>query len=116
MKNIDVLITSDFLKVNASTIRYICVIDFFAPIDFEHPSNKVTLLDERLEINLYKVEKSLWETIQVQGLSKEELRIRREEALKRYYARQEEKTKLAEQTKLAMDKHSIDQQMKIEGY
>ena len=61
MKNIDVLITADFLKVNATSIRYICVIDFLHAIDFEHPSNKITLLDERLEINLFKSEKGLWE-------------------------------------------------------
>lgn len=51
----------------------------------------------------------------VQGLSKDEIRVRREESLAQYYQRQEEKLNLAKATKLAQDKHSIDQQMKIES-
>jgi len=118
MKNVDVLISRDFLKVNAPTIRYICVIDFAHPIDYEHPSTKVTLMDERLEINLYKPADNhkSWESILVFGLTKEELRLRREKSLSDYYAREEEKLKLAKELKIAQDKHSIDQQMKIEGY
>jgi CS domain len=65
MKNIDVLITKDFLKVNASSIRYICVIDFAYPIDYEHPSTKVTLMDEKLEINVFKPadDHKIWEQV-----------------------------------------------------
>lgn len=116
MKNIDVLITRDFLKVNASSIRYICVIDFAHHIDYEHPSTKVTLMDEKLEINVFKPqeEHKIWDFVQVSGLSKDEIRVRREASLSQYYARQEEKRKMAEQVKLSQDKHSIDQQMKIE--
>ena len=118
MKNIDVLITKDFIKVNASSIRYICVIDFANPIDHEHPATKVTLMDERLEVNLYKPADAhkIWDHIQVYGLTKEELRLRREQALAANYAREDEKMKQAKDLKLAQDKHSIDQQMKIEGY
>ena len=50
------------------------------------------------------------------GLTKEELRLRREKSLSDYYAREEEKLKQAKEVKIAQDKHSIDQQMKIEGY
>jgi hypothetical protein len=103
LKNIDVLITRDFIKVNASSVRYICVIDLASTIDYEHPSNKVTLLDEKLEIVVYKPQKDyrLWETVMVQGLSKDEIRVRREESLAQYYQRQEEKLNLAKATKLA---------------
>jgi hypothetical protein len=105
-----VLITRDFIKVNASSIRYICVIDLASTIDCEHPSTKVTLLDEKLEIVVYKPQKDyrLWESVIVQGLSKDEIRVRREASLAQYYQRQEEKLKLAQSTKLAQDKHSID--------
>ena len=41
---------------------------------------------------------------------------RRDESLKLYYAREDEKYKDAEKKKLAMDKHSIEQQMKVEGH
>lgn len=97
------LITRDFIKVNASSVRYICVIDLASTIDYEHPSNKVTLLDEKLEIVVYKPQKDyrLWETVMVQGLSKDEIRVRREESLAQYYQRQEEKLNLAKATKLA---------------
>ena len=52
LKNIDVLITRDFLKVNATSIKYIQIIDFVLPVNSEHPSTKVTLLDDKLEVNL----------------------------------------------------------------
>jgi hypothetical protein len=108
LKNIDVLITRDFLKVNAPSIRYVQVIDFAQPIDYEHPSTKVTLLDEKLEVILFKAEPVSWEKILVTGLSKEELRLRRDESLKQYYARQEDKEKAARNVKLQQDKHSIN--------
>ena len=43
------------------------------------------------------------------GLSREELLKRREDSLARYYKREEEKFKEAQEKKLKMDKHSIDQ-------
>jgi len=77
----------------------------------------VTLLDERLDINLFKPSPpALWDFIQVFSLTKDQLKTRREASLAQYYAREEEKLKLAKDVKLAQDKHSIDQQMKIEGY
>ena len=110
LKNVDVLITKDFIKVNASSIRYICVIDLASSIDYEHQSTKVTLLDEKLEINVFKPqdEHRIWETAMIYGLTKDEIRVRREASLAQYYQRQEEKLKLAQATKLAQDKHSID--------
>jgi len=87
LKNIDVLITRDFIKVNAPSIRYICVIDLASTIDYEHPSSKVTLLDERLEIVVFKpqTDHRLWESVMMQGLSKDEIRLRREASLAQYY-------------------------------
>lgn len=76
----------------------------------------MTLLDDKLEVNLFKAEAKLWDSILVGGLSREEVRVRREESLRVHYAREEEKLQAAKQTKLAQDKHSIDQQMQIEGY
>jgi hypothetical protein len=87
LKNIDVLITKDFLKVNAPSIKYIQVIDFALPVNPEHPSTKVTLHDDKLEINLFKLgteteTPKLWDHVQAFGLSKEDLRLKREESLK----------------------------------
>lgn len=61
LKNVDVLITKDFVKVNAPTIRYLNVIDFAYPIDPENPSTKVTLMDEKLELILYKADPTIWD-------------------------------------------------------
>ena len=97
LKNIDVLITRDFIKVNATSIRYICVIDLAQTIDYEHQQTKVTLLDEKLEIIVFKPqdEHRIWDTAMVQGLNKDEIRLRREASLAQYYQRQEDKLKLA---------------------
>lgn len=97
----DVLITRDFLKVNAPSVRYVQVLDLYYPVDPEHPSTKVTLLDERLEVTLFKASPGVWDSLQIFGLTKDELKARREESLRVYYAREEEKHKAAEQTKYA---------------
>jgi len=54
MKSVDVLFTQDFLKVNVPPIKFIAVVDFAYPIDYENPRNRVTLLDEGLEVYLIK--------------------------------------------------------------
>ena len=54
LKNIDILYTDSFLKVNASSIKYFAIIDFPYPIDYENPRNRVQLLDEKLEVFLVK--------------------------------------------------------------
>ena len=93
------MITRDFVKVNAPSVKYLQVIDFVHPVNPEHPSTKVTLLDDKLEVNLYKAVgeygSKLWQGIQVLGLTREEVRVRREESLKNHYARDEEKLKAA---------------------
>ncbi len=101
LKNVDVLITRDFLKVNAPSIKYIQIIDLAFPVNPEHPSTKITLLDDKLEVNLYKAEVGMWDYIAVMGLNREQIRVRREESLRLYYAREEEKLEAAKQTKLA---------------
>ena len=117
LKHIDLLMTSLFLKLNISSLKLICVIDFQHPIDYEHASNCTQLLDDRLEITLQKRDKGVvWEGAQVEGVSKEELKRRREDSLREYYQREEDKRKEAEKRKLEMDKHSIDQQMKVENF
>jgi hypothetical protein len=68
--------------VNATTIKYIAIIDFPHLIDYENPKNRVQLLDEKLEVFLMKSSesRSLWDKIQVDNLSREEIAKRRDEA------------------------------------
>jgi hypothetical protein len=41
LKNIDVVFTAHFLKVNVTSIKFIAVIDFPYEIDYENPKNKI---------------------------------------------------------------------------
>ena len=43
----------------------------------------------------------MWDYIAAMGLNREQIRVRREESLRLYYAREEEKLEAAKQTKLA---------------
>lgn len=41
LKNVDVLYTPEFIKINATSIKYIAIIDFAHPIDHENPKNRI---------------------------------------------------------------------------
>ena len=83
------LYTSLFLKVNASSIKYLTQIDFPHEIDSENPRNRVQLMDERLDIYLMKAEPGKhWDKIQVDDMTKEELTKRRDEAQQAHYKRE----------------------------
>jgi hypothetical protein len=41
MKNIDVMITDQYLKINAPSIKYFAGVDFPLDIDFDNAKNKV---------------------------------------------------------------------------
>ena len=118
LKNIDLLQTSAFIKINAPSIKYIAVVDFLHSIDYENPQNRIQLQDTGLEVLLMKApeHRFQWASIQPQGMSKQDLKILREESLTKYYQREDEKYKEAEKKKIQMDKHSIDQQMKVEDF
>lgn len=61
LKNIDVLYTDIFLKINAASIKYFTVIDFPCEVDYENSRNRIQLLDERLEVFLIKKETVHWD-------------------------------------------------------
>jgi hypothetical protein len=109
LKSVDVLYTPDFIKINVPTIKYFAVVDFANEVDYENPRNKVQLYDEGLEVYLIKAHVGNWPEIQIRSMTREELIKRREESLNRYYKREEEKYKEAQDKKLKMDKHSIEQ-------
>ena len=56
LKNIDILYTDNFVKVNVPSIKYISIIDFPHAIDYENPKNRVQLRDESLDVHLIKAE------------------------------------------------------------
>jgi len=41
LKNVDVLYTPEFIKINVTTIKYFAIVDFAHLIDNENISNKV---------------------------------------------------------------------------
>lgn len=64
LKNVDILYTDSFVKVNVPSLKYVCIIDFPHLIDYENPKNRVLLHDENLEVFLIKSEKTaLWESV-----------------------------------------------------
>ena len=54
MKNVDVFYTECMLKVNATSIKFVAIIDFAHDIDYNHPKNRTQLLDNRMEVFLMK--------------------------------------------------------------
>ena len=45
LKNVDILYTDNFIKVNVPSQKYICIIDFPHSVDYEHSRNRVQLHD-----------------------------------------------------------------------
>ena len=86
MKQIDILYTDLLLKVNAQSIKYFGAVDFLHEIDHTNPKTRAQLLDGRLEVYLIKkVPGKTWATLEVQGLSKQEIMQRRNTSVDRYY-------------------------------
>ena len=117
LKQIDILYTDYLLKVNATSIKYFAAIDFAHEIDFMNAKNRVQLTDGRLEVFLTKkVANNSWTSLEIKGLTKQELMTRRSESVGRYYEAQEKRKKEAQETIYKMEKRSVDQQMKVEGH
>jgi len=116
MKNIDVVYTDLVLKVNVASIRFFCAIDFPHEIDFTNPANKVQQLDDSLEVFLVKDVPQQWSEIQLSSLSNEELTVRRNDSLKRYYEFQEQEYKKTADLAYKHDSIAINKQMKVETY
>lgn len=117
MKNVDVFIGDVLLKVNAQVIKFFLAIDFLHEVDHKSGKNKVQLLDDRLEVLLYKkVPGKSWATLEVQGLTKQEIMKRRNECIDRFNARERELEEAAKQKKHDMEKKAIDEQMALEKH
>ena len=66
LKNVDIFYTEALLKVNATSIKFIAIIDFAHDIDYSHPKNRVQLLDNRLEVFLIKKQEGItWEHLEI---------------------------------------------------
>ena len=117
MKDIVVFYSDFLLKVNAPTIKYFEAIDFAHEIDWTSPQNKVQLIDGVL--NAFLIKKFAgkeWETLEVRGLSRQEVIERRNKSIERRTIKEEEKAKQAKETVQKMEKVSIDQQMQVEKH
>jgi len=100
LKQIDVLFTGLFLKINAPSVKFLLVIDLLNEVDFENLRNRIQLLDDKLEIFLIKKEAGLhWDTLSIRDLDKKEIKERRDESLRQYYERQDQKYKETETKK-----------------
>ena len=91
LKNIDIFYTECMIKINATSIKFITIIDFPHHIDYEHLKNRVQLLDNRLEVFLMKkIEGVTWDSLEIQGLSKKQVMDRRNKSISDYYVKKEE--------------------------
>jgi hypothetical protein len=91
LKNIDIFYTECMIKINATSIKFISIIDFPQHIDYEHLKNRVQLLDNRLEVFLMKkIEGVTWDSLEIQGLSKKQVMDRRNKSISDYYVKKEE--------------------------
>ena len=83
LKKIDVFMTDLSLKVNVKANNYLKIFDFPAEIDYKSRENKVSYNDGTLELYIKKVDSQMWDSLTVQGLSKDDIRKRRDESFKR---------------------------------
>ena len=94
LKNIDIFYTECMLKINATSIKFINIIDFTHQVDYEHPKNRVQLLDNRLEVFLMKKQDGVtWDSLEIQGLSRKQVMDRRNKSISDYYVKKEEERK-----------------------
>ena len=117
MKNMDIMFADHLVKVNAHSIKYFAAVDFLHEIDHKNPKTRAQHLDGRLDIYVIKkVAGRSWPTLEVQGLTKQELMKRRNECVDRFYAEQTALAKTAHDNKLAQEKKVIDEQMYVERH
>ena len=117
LKNMDIFYTECMLKVNATSIKFICIIDFLHQVDYEHPKNRVQLLDNRLEVFLMKkIEGVTWESLEIQSLSKKQVMDRRNKSISEYYVKKEQERKQGQENMYSMEKAAIDNIMKVEKH
>ena len=109
LKNIDIFYTECMLKINATSIKFITIIDFTHQVDYEHPKNRVQLLDNRLEVFLMKKQDGVtWDSLEIQGLSRKQVMDRRNKSISDYYVKKEEERKQGQENMYQMEKAVID--------
>ena len=99
-KTVDIVVTDVFVKVNFAP--YLLLLDLHASVDDE--SSKAVFKDGALELVLPKVTPGLWPELTVEGLSKKDLRARRDKAM---VAKTEREQALAQKKKDA--RHNAEQ-------
>lgn len=83
LKKIDVYMTDLVLKINVKENNFIKIFDFESEVDYRNRENKITYNNGVLELLIKKQQPKTWNSLVAQGLSKEEIRQRRDESFKR---------------------------------
>jgi len=105
LKKIDIDVCDLVLKVNVSANNYLKIFDFPHEIDYKNRENKTSYNDGILELYLKKKEPMMWDSLTAQGLSKDDIRKRREESFKR---REEDVAQsIAQQSDLKISKFCV---------
>jgi hypothetical protein len=117
MKNVDVFYTECMLKVNATSIKFVAIIDFAHDIDYNHPKNRTQLLDNRMEVFMMKKQEGItWENLELQGMTKQQLMEKRNKSISIYYTKKEQDHKDAQEKVHKMEKEVIEDQMKVDKH
>lgn len=106
--------------MNIKSTKFVAIIDFMHEIDHRSPKNRVQLIEgaqQRLEVYLMKAKSNAkWTNLEVQGLSRQEVIVRRNESLDAYYKEEESRKKGAQDALYAMDRHAIEQMSKVDAH
>eukprot|EP00826_Nyctotherus_ovalis_P019980 TRINITY_DN16232_c0_g1_i7.p1 TRINITY_DN16232_c0_g1~~TRINITY_DN16232_c0_g1_i7.p1 ORF type:complete len:668 (-),score=237.84 TRINITY_DN16232_c0_g1_i7:135-2138(-) len=98
---VDVYLSETYIKVNATSIKLVVVLDLFKAIQYRSPKNRTQMHDDGLELYLQKAESEEWPQLCYAG-PKEELRKRREESIAREKQEEEERAQKTEKAKRGM--------------
>lgn len=117
LKNIDVFFSDLVLKVNATSIKYLAIVDFKYKIDYLNPKNRVQLIDNKLEVYLMKATPGAkWEQLEVSELTRSQVMARRQKSVDEFHAHEEAERQKSSKAILKQEKEVIDEQMQVERH
>jgi len=110
-KKIDYVITENYLKLNITEIKLFKFFDLYSEIDWE--KSECILQDFQIIFYLKKLVESTWPELEFKA-KKDELKIRREQALSKYELKKKELDEMSKTRKKEFEKFVLDKSIKME--
>lgn len=111
LKNLDYLITENYIKLNILDLKQVKLVDLFSEIDIE--TSEIIVENSKIIFNLNKLKEDLWLNLEFKG-TKNEIQERRLLSLNKYNKFVEDKEKLAKDTKKDYEKFALDKSIKVD--